>query len=99
MNTTSNESIVSMGAGSGASELLSPLMCLCLDIDRRALYAGILQQQLYSSNSLTVFALFDYTKGITELLHEIKSTMKLDLIRVLVQHPSPSVLERFQLCA
>jgi hypothetical protein len=80
--------VVSICAGTGATELSSDKMCLCLDTDKRALYAGVLQMHK-SIRRRCVFSIFDYSQDLTDLLISLKSKIGLD-IRILVQHPSPS---------
>ena len=92
-NYEGKEIILSMGCGNGATELLSEKLCLCLDVDRRSIFSGMIQ--LHRSENINssriVFGIFDYSKGLSNLCSSVKSLVnKEQVIKVLFQHPTPS---------
>ena len=86
-----NELIVSLGAGSGVTEMASKKFCLCLDISK-----SLTQESGTMSSNLTLFALIDFSENIEELLKKIKKKLPNKTIRVLMQHPNPSLDEKNQ---
>ena len=87
------EIIVSVGAGSGITELSSSKLTLCLDKNKRSIFTGLSQVKNGQSKNTTIFAHFDYSKQIAELLQSIKEAYPAKLIRLLLQHPNPSIEE------
>ena len=87
-----NEMIVSIGTGSGTTELLSQRLCLCINIDKRSFFAGLNQVNgRISINRTTILALLDYSEDIEQLLQAIKIAIPKKTIRVLIQRLSPSI--------
>ncbi len=65
-------------------------LCVCIDKDRKSLYAcAFASTYLWRKSSKIVFLLYDMQHGITNLLLRIKLASKLQVV-VLIQHPSPS---------
>ena len=85
--------VVSVGAGSGVTELSSSILTLCVDINKRSLFTGLSQIDGEISTSSTIFALMDYSTDITKLLEGIKNALPGKVIHVLLQHPNPSIDE------
>lgn len=80
--------IISLGCGTGATELSSTKLCLCLDSNRRSLFAGVLNLRSLKGTEM-VFAYFDYGTELYQLLKSIATKTDARL-QVLFQHPSPS---------
>ena len=93
---TGNELIVSLGAGSGVTEMASNKFCLCLDISKRSLFTGLTREKGTLSSNLTLFALLDYSENMEEFLKKVKTKLPNKTIRVLMQHPNPSLDEKNQ---
>ena len=68
------EIILSMGCGNGATELLSKKLCVCLDVDRRSIFSGMIQLHRSENinSSRVVFGIFDYSKGLSNLCSSLK---------------------------
>ena len=82
--------IVSVGSGACQLELKSRDLCLCLDKNKKSLYAGaIASQYLYRRQSRIVFFWHDIHDGLGDLLSAVSSETGLPTL-VLFQHPSPS---------
>jgi hypothetical protein len=65
-------------------------LCLCLDKDRRSLYASsFAHKYIYKNKAKVIFHPFNYGIGLLELLKSISSKVRLP-VSVLFQHPSPS---------
>ena len=82
-----DELVVSFGAGSGTTEMLLEVLCLCIDVDRRSVFTGLSQVKGTAISNLTVFAVMDFFKNMEQLLTEVKTAFPDLIIRVLVQHP------------
>ena len=82
--------VVSLGAGSGITEISSNTLTLCLDIDKRAIYSGLNQVNDRNCINRTIFAVMDYSVKVEVLLQEIKIAMPEKTIRVLLQNTNPS---------
>jgi len=85
-----DELVISFGAGSGTTEMSSEVLCLCIDSDRRSVFTGLSQVKEQATSNLTVFAVMDFSKNMKQLLTEVKTAFPDLILRVLVQHPSPS---------
>ena len=82
--------IVSVGAGTSASEVTSDKLCLCLDKDRRALQSGVVNMHRLHKSSI-IFAYFTYGKdSLYDLLKLIHSKTGSE-IEVLIQYPTLSL--------
>ena len=82
--------VVSLGAGSGITEIASNTLVLCLDIDKRAIHTGINQVKGSVGVNRTIFAVMDYSENVEELLREVNISLPNKSIRVILQHPNPS---------
>ena len=96
------EVVLSLGCGNGAAELLSNKLCICLDVDRCAIFSGMIQ--LHKSKDINcnniIYGVFDYSTRLLGLCKDLKEIVGNNkLIRVLFQHPTPSCNEgiRFKL--
>ena len=85
--------VVSFGAGSGLTELSSEILCLCVDTNRRSVFTGLCQVKGKKASNLTVFAVMNFSENMDQLLLGIKKAIPNLTIRVLLQHPSPSIVE------
>ena len=58
--------VVSLGSGVGATEMSSSTTCLCIDKDRRSVFAGIVNMMgnKCCKNKNMYHFYFDYTKGL-----------------------------------
>ena len=84
--------MVSFGAGSGATEMSCKYPCLCLDKDKRAIHAGIINLKGdWKGNKNGVFhSYYDFGKGVYLILKMLKQKYPFLMIEVLFQHPNPS---------
>jgi hypothetical protein len=80
--------VVSVCAGTSATELNSDQLCLCLDTDRRALQAAVINMGGFGKSNV-ILAHFDMSKRLLQLLQLIKQKTEMDIV-VLLQHPNPS---------
>ena len=57
------EVILSLGCGNGATELLSDKFCICLDVDRRSIFSGMIQMHKSKdiNRKTTIYGVFDYS--------------------------------------
>ena len=90
------EVILSLGCGNGVTELLSSKLCICLDVDRRAIFSGMIQ--MHKSKDIncktTIYGVFDYSTSLLNLCKDINRLCgKTKCVRVLFQHPTPSCNE------
>ena len=90
------EVILSLGCGNGATELLSNKLCICLDVDKRAIFSGMIQ--LHKNKNIDcnkiVYGIFDYSTTLLDLCKDLKEIVGNNKqIRVLFQHPTPSCNE------
>lgn len=75
-------------------EMQSGELCVCLDKDRKSLYAcAFASKYLWRKKSKILFLLYDVKNGIKDLLRQIKLASELPVV-VLIQHPSPSTLDK-----
>ena len=95
---------VSMGSGNGATESLSDKLCVCLDVDKRYVFSGMIKlhksANVYSNK--IVFGIFDYSNELLDLCSALKGILNEEqVIRILFQHPTPSYNEaiRNKLCS
>jgi len=91
-----NEVILSLGCGNGATELLSNKLCICLDVDGRSIFSGMIQ--MHKSKDIncntTIYGVFDYSTSLLNLCKDINTLLgKTKRLRVLFQHPTPSCNE------
>ena len=98
------EIILSMGCGNGATELLSDKLCVCLDVDKRSVFTGMIQlhKSVNVHSNKVVFGIFDYSNRLFEFCSALKGILNKDqVVRVLFQHPTPSYNEaiRNKLCS
>ena len=94
VNTSNNKTlIISVCAGTSATELQCNHPCLCLDIDKRALFASIINTYHHNNNKNKLFCHFDYS-NILSLISSISSNCNFNKIILLYQHPSPSLSSR-----
>ena len=86
--------IISLGSGSGATEMTGDLPCLCLDNDRRAIYSAIinLKGNLIGKKQFTYHSVFDIRNSddLFIILNTIKTKLPNHTLKILFQHPSPS---------
>ena len=87
----SKDIIVSIGSGSGITEMSSQKLTLCIDINKRSIFAGMGQMKGQIYRNRTIFAVMDCSENLCKLLNEIKVAFPVKTIRVLVQHPNPSI--------
>ena len=85
------EIIVSVGAGSGVTELASSIVTLCLDINKRSIFTGLGQVKNQLSRNTMVYALLDYSIHLEELITMLKERNPGKIIRFLLQHLNPSM--------
>ena len=65
-------------------------LCICLDIDKRSLYAGKFAEQYMSSRKGNVlYHHHDMGNGLFSLLRQIRNTVNMPVV-VLFQHPCPT---------
>lgn len=82
--------IVSIGSGRAETEMESGELCICLDRDKKSLYAcAFAAKYLWKKSANVVFYWYDIKEGISLLLSAIGLASKLPVV-VLFQHPSPS---------
>ena len=89
-----NDIVVLIGAGRVLTTLPPIRLCICLDINKRSIFAGIVQVNGSLSRKKNIFALFYYSKNIEDLLHAIKIGSRNKSIQVLIQHYIPSLNHR-----
>ena len=82
--------VVSLGAGSGITEIAANTLVLCLDIDKRAIHTGINQVKGSVGVNRTIFAVMDYSENVEELLREVNISLQNKSTRVILPHPNPS---------
>jgi hypothetical protein len=84
--------VICVCTGKSETEMHSPSsdLCLCLDTDRRSLYASsFAYKYLLRNKAKMIFHHFNYGNGLLALIKSISSKVQLP-ISVLFQHPSPS---------
>ena len=86
--------VVSLGAGSGITEISSKSITLFLDTYRRAIHTGLNEIRGRQGTNRTIFALMDYSENNKELLQQIQTAFPSKTIRVIMQHPNPSLGEQ-----
>ena len=88
--------IVSMCCGTASSELnsTSPSAILCLDTNRRSLFAARMSLLQFQHPTSMFVSYFDYTSDIGTLFSRLKIETGASTIRILYQHPTPSVVTR-----
>ena len=66
--------IVSLGSGVGATEMSSSTTCLCIDKDRRSVFAGVvnIMGNNCGKNKRMFHSYFDYTVGLDILFSKLK---------------------------
>ena len=86
--------IVSMCCGTASSELNSttPSAILCLDTNRRLLFAARMSLLQFEHPSSMFMSFFDYTSDIETLFSRLKIETGASKIRILYQHPTPSLV-------
>ena len=87
--------VISLGSGSGSTEMMSRLPCLCIDNDKRAVFAGIINLKgnwLKKKNGV-YHAYYDmkYGKGLYQIVSRLKDEYPSLNIQILFQHPNPSL--------
>ena len=91
--------IISLGSGSGSTEMNSKLPCLCIDNDKRAVFAGIvnLKGNWLKKKSGVYHAYYDIKngKGIYQIVSRLKIEFPSLKIRILFQHPNPSLSQTY----
>ena len=85
--------VISVGAGSGITELSSSILTICIDNNKRSIYTALGQIDAESSKKYSICALMDYSTEITKLIDGIKEIMPGKVIHLLLQHPNPSTAE------
>jgi hypothetical protein len=88
--------IVFMCCGTASSEFnsTSPSAILCLDTNRRSLFAARMSLLQLEHPSSMFVSFFDYTSDIETLFSRLKMESGASTIRILYQHPTPSVVAR-----
>ena len=88
--------VISLGSGVGAMEMSSSTVCLCIDKDRRSVFAGIVNMMgnRCEKNKMMYHCYFDYTVRLDYLLSKLKALYVTNDIIVLFQHPSPAMGDR-----
>ena len=87
-----NRIIISVCCGRSETELQSPMsdLCICLDVDKRSLYASAFTHKyLHRNRAKLLFHHFDMSKGLFHLIESLSSNVNVP-ISILFQHPSPS---------
>jgi len=87
-----NRIIISLCCGRSETEMQSPAsdLCICLDVDKRSLYASAFTHKyLHRNRANLLFHHFDMSKGLFQLIKSLSSHVNVQ-ISVLFQHPSPS---------
>ena len=88
--------IVSLCCGNAPSEIKSigSSTMLCLDTNRRSLFAARMSLQEMEHPSSVFVSYYDYSSNIETLLSRLKTETGASSIRVLYQHPTPSLSSR-----
>ena len=99
----SDNVIISLGLGSGATELAADLPCLCLDIDRRSVYSAIvnLKGNCIESKKCTYHSLFDIRNGdeLYKIFTCLRNSLPNHKIQILFQHPNPNIQQTYKKCS
>lgn len=99
---TSKDLIISLGSGSAATEMSSDLPCLCLDNDRRAIYSSIinLKGNVIGKKQFTYHSVFDIRRSneLLSILQNIKHSLPDHTVKILFQHPDPSLDSTYDTC-
>ena len=63
------EIILSTGCGNGATALLSDKLCVCLNVDKRSMFTGMIQLHKGANVHFNkvLFGIFDYSNGLFDL--------------------------------
>ena len=71
--------VISLGSGVGAMEMSSSTVCLCIDKDRRSVFAGIVNMigNQCGKNKRMYHSYFDYTNRLDYLLSKLKKYMQI----------------------
>ena len=69
-------------------------MSMYIYINKRSVFVGLNQVNGRISINRAILALIDYSEHVEQLLQAIKITIHNKSIRVLIQHPSPSIDEK-----
>ena len=71
--------VISLGSGVGAMEMSLSTVCLCIDKDRRSVFAGIVNMMgnQCGKNKRIYHSYFNYTIGLDYLLSKLKKYMQL----------------------
>ncbi len=83
--------VVSVCCGSAETEMHSSStdLNLCLNVDKRALYAAVFAlKYLHRSKSNMIIQYHNMNEGFYHLLHSIQTNTELPIV-ILFQHPSP----------
>ena len=96
------EIVISLGSGSAATEMTSDLPCLCLDNDRRAIFSAIinLKGNVIGKKQFTYHSVFDIRKSneLFIILQSIKQNLPNHIVKILFQHPNPSLDDTYNKC-
>lgn len=90
----SSEMVLSLGSGSGANEMTSSILCLCLEKSKQCVFSGAVNlKSLSKENKNGLYhAYFDFTSkvGVYEICEVLKLRYPHLKLRILFQHPNPS---------
>jgi hypothetical protein len=82
--------VVLLCAGRAEMELLSEDLCICMDVDKRALSSSLFAlRYMYQKKANIIYHRRDMSVGIYSLLETIRKIPELPLV-FLVQHPCPT---------
>jgi hypothetical protein len=81
---------VSLCAGRAETELLSEDLCICMDVDKQALFSSLFALgYMYRKKANIIYHIPDMFVGIYSLLETIRKISELPVV-VLFQHPCPT---------
>ena len=91
--------VISLGSGSGATEMSADFPVLCLDIDRKAVYSGIvnLKGNCVGKKNKTFHSYFDFrkSKDLFDIIKVLKKVLPNTTFKILFQHPNPKIKKAY----
>lgn len=89
--------IVSVGCGRAQMEMYSSDLHICLDKDKRALFcAKFATKYLFKKKSNLILQHYDMNDGLSALLSSVHIWLPWLELKVIFQHPSPSIDPRYR---
>ena len=82
--------VVSVCSGRSGTEMQGDDLCICLDTDKKSLFASVVASKyLYSKKNNVIFHHHNMKENLAKLFHSLHELTKIP-VTVLFQHPNPS---------